>query len=234
MSKFLDSQVGGVGPGNFVDIIGFHCYVSTQVLGDYPVPEDVLQVISGLNGILPNFPQVQSDPLFCTEGGWGTVTTEGFTDPDLQAAFLARYYLLQNSTDVARVYWYAWDNPSNNGSLWAPSGPTPAATAYAEVYKWITGATLSGRCSPLNGTTVFTCGYTRGSYQALAVWDSNTAGNGAGGSACYTAGAPACSTFTIPSQYTMYRDLLGNETAVLGPTIALSAEPILLESSALP
>jgi hypothetical protein len=32
----------------------------------------------------------------------------------------------------------------------------------------------------------------------------------------------------------MYRDLLGNETAVLGPTIALSAEPILLESSALP
>lgn len=60
------------------------------------------------------------------------------------------------------------------------------------------------------------------------VWDnpSNTAGNDVGGSSCYTAGAPACSTFTIPSQYAIYRDLSGNETAVPGPTIALSAEPI--------
>jgi hypothetical protein len=47
-----------------------------------------------------------------------------------------------------------------------------------------------------------------------------------GGSSCYTAGAPACSTFTIPPQSAIYRDLSGNETAVPGPTIALFAEPI--------
>ncbi len=234
MSDFLGTQVAGVGPASFVDIIGFHCYVSTQTSGDYPVPEDVLTVISDLNSVLPNF-AVQSDPLFCTEGGWGQAPVEGFTDPDLQAGFLARYYLLQDSINVARVYWYAWDSPSpGEGALWSPGDPTKAATAYAEVYKWIAGNTPTG-CSLMNGTTQYACGYSNGSYQALAVWDSNVSGNGtAAGSSCYAAGAPVCSTFTIPARYTMYRDLSGNENPVPGSTIPLSAKPILLETGPLP
>jgi hypothetical protein len=164
--------------------------------------------------------------LFCTEGGWGDAAEEGFTDPDLQAAFLARYYLLQTSTTVARVYFYAWDTTPTDVALWSPTDTTPAAIAYGEMYKWINGATPGGPCSA-NGT-VYTCAYTRSNYQALAVWDSNP------NSSCYTNGTPTCSTFTIPSQYTLYRDLSGNETNVPGSTIPLSAKPILLETAALP
>lgn len=230
MSTFLGSKVGGVGPGTFSDVIGFHCYVSTKVAGDYPVPEDVLIVISDLNAILPEFSEVHGKPLFCTEGGWGRAKIEGFTDPDLQAAFLARYYLLQNSTNVTRVYWYQWDSPSA-GSLWSPSGgPTKAATAYADVYNWITGATLANACSK-NGT-VWTCAYTRpNGYQALAVWDANTAVT------CYTALAPDCSTFTIPSgtTYIEYRDLFGAVTALNGSsTVPIGSKPILLETAPVP
>jgi polysaccharide biosynthesis protein PslG len=232
-NNFLNAQAGGMGPASFIDIVGFHCYVSTKTVGDYPVPEDVLTVISDLDGILPAF-GLQNEPVFCTEGGWGEANLEGFTDPDLQAGFLARYYLLQNPQGVSRIYWYAWDSTSTYfDALWsAETGvangvPSKAATAYAEVYKWITGATPSGPCSA-NGT-VWTCAYTRsGGYQALAVWDGNT------GSGCYTAGAPTCSTFTIQSKYTVYRDLSGNEPAVPGSTISLTAKPILLETSALP
>lgn len=227
MNTFLNqTQAGNMGPGNFVDVIGFHCYVSTQTLGPpYPVPENVSTVDNAVAAV----PGVQGKPLFCTEGGWGNASEEGFTDVDLQAAFLARYYLLQTSTPVQRVYWYAWDTTSTEIGLWSPSAPTPAAIAYGEVYKWISGATLSSPCAPVSGSTVYTCAYTRGNgYTALAVWDSNTAAS------CYAAGAPTCSTFTIPSQYKLYRDLSGNETDVPGPTIPLSAEPVLLETSALP
>jgi hypothetical protein len=223
MSKFLDAQAGGMGPGSFVDIIAFHCYVSTKTVGDYPIPENVTTVINDLAGVSG----VQGKPWFCTEGGWGNETEEGFTDPNLQAAFLARYYLLQNSTSVARVYWYAWDTTSNDLALWSPTDTTLAATAYGEVYKWINGATLSSPCSA-NGT-VYSCTYTRpNGYTALAVWDSNT------DASCYTNGTPTCSTFTIPSQYKLYRDISGTETDVPGSTIPLSAKPILLETIALP
>jgi hypothetical protein len=224
MDIFLNqTQAGGIGPGNFVDVIGFHCYVSTQTVGDYPIPENVTTVnnaVAAVNG-------VQGKPLFCTEGGWGDVPEEGFSDVDLQAAFLARYYLLQNSTSVSRVYWYAWDTTSTDIALWSAADTTPAAIAYGEVYKWLNGATQSGACSA-NGT-VYTCAYTRpGGYSALAVWDSDP------DSSCYTAGTPTCSTFTIPSQYKLYRDVAGTETDVPGASISISAKPILLETIALP
>ena len=222
LNIFLTSQAGNVGPGDFVDVIGFHCYVSTQTVGDFPLPENVTTV----NDSVAAVPGVQGKPLFCTEGGWGNAAIEGFTDPDLQAAFLARYYLLQTSTTVARVYFYAWDTTPTDIALWSPTDTTPAAIAYGEVYKWINGATPSSACSS-NGT-VYTCGYTRGSYQALAVWDSNS------NSTCYQAGTPTCSTFAIPSQYKLYRDLSGNEISVPGSAIPLSAKPILLETAALP
>ncbi len=224
MDLFLNqTQAGNMGPGSFVDVIGFHCYVSTQTLGDFPIPENVTTVNNNVAGVSG----VQGKPLFCTEGGWGNAIIEGFTDTDLQAAFLARYYLLQNSTNVARVYWYAWDTTPTDIALWSPTDTTPAAIAYGEVYKWINGATLSSPCSS-NGT-VYTCALTRpNGYTALAVWDSST------NSSCYTTGTPTCSTFTIPSQYKLYRDLSGNETGVPGSTIPLSAKPILLETGALP
>ena len=225
MATFLGSQAGGMGPGNFIDIIGFHCYVSTKTVGDYPIPENAVIVDNNVAAVSG----VQGKPLFCTEGGWGDVSEEGFTDTALQAAFLARYYLVQSSTSVQRVYWYAWDTTSNDIALWSPTDTTPAAIAYGEVYEWINGATLSSPCAPISGSTVYTCTYTRsGGYTALAVWDSNP------DSSCYTNGAPTCSTFTIPSQYKLYRDLSGNETSVPGATISLTAQPILLETSALP
>jgi hypothetical protein len=224
MNIFLNqSQAGGAGPRNFVDVIGFHCYVSTQTLGDYPIPENVIAVNNNVAAVSG----VQGKPLFCTEGGWGDVPVEGFTDPGLQAAFLARYYLLQNSTRVDRVYWYAWDTTATDVALWSTTDTTPAAIAYGEVYKWTSGATQTSPCSP-NGT-LYTCTFTRSNgYTALAVWDSNT------DPSCYTNGTPTCSSFAIPSQYKLYRDLSGNETGVPGSTIPISAKPILMETAALP
>jgi hypothetical protein len=239
-ANLLGATVSGTSAnvGSFSDIVGFHCYVSEptatpQVL---PWPENVLTVLSDLNTAVSGS-ALQNKPMFCTEGGWGQAPDENFTDPSLQAAFLARYYLLQYPLGVARVYWYAWDagasatgSAASTGALWSSSdGPSPAATAYAEVYNWITGATAGGAC--VASGTVYTCGLTRsGGYSALAVWDSNPA------SSCYTAGTPPCgTTYVVPVGYAYSRDLSGTETPVTaGTAIALTAQPILLETGPLP
>jgi hypothetical protein len=48
-------------------------------------------------------------PMYNTEGSWGN---ENVTDPHLQAAWLARWYLLQAgisaTTNLQTAHWYAW------------------------------------------------------------------------------------------------------------------------------
>ncbi len=241
-ANLLGASVSGTtaNVGNFSDDVGFHCYVSEPSGAGYPVPENVLTVLTDLNQAVTGS-ALQDKPLFCTEGGWGEAPTENFTDPSLQAAFLARYYLLQYPLGVSRVYWYAWDagasssgSAASTGALWtSSSGPSPAATAYAEVYNWIAGSGTPATPTPCAGSLngIYTCALTRtGGYSALAVWDSNQAGS------CYAAGTPPCgTTFTVPAGYAYSRDLAGNETPVTaGSSIALTAQPILLETAPLP
>jgi hypothetical protein len=166
-------------------------------------------------------------PVFDTEGSWGSNgSIPSISDPDQQAAFTARYLLVQQSAGIARLYWYGWDYiKSDNGDLWTPSGLTLAGVAYQQTEIWMSGATLSTPCAA-NGS-VWTCSYTRtGGYQALVVWDaSQTCNNGS----CTT------SSFSLPSspQFVQYQDLAGTTHAVSG-TVAIGAKPILLETGNIP
>jgi polysaccharide biosynthesis protein PslG len=220
-----DSAMGG----QFADVIGFHGYVGAQAgSGVCPIPENVNSVVDALASEVSNAGE-SGKPWFNTEDGWSQADKEGFTDPDRQTAFLGRYLILQRSLGVQRQYWYRWDSTNQyQGALWtAPSGPvSEAGSAYGEVYDWIVGATLSSACTP-NGS-VWSCGFSRsGGYQALAVWDSSQD--------CLN-GNCTTSTFTIPSNtnYTLQRDLAGNETSLSGGTVAIGAKPILLETQPLP
>jgi len=232
LSIYFGSQASGsnANGGQFADIIGFHGYVGTKKgSGVCPIPENVNSVVDDLAGAVLSAGE-SGKPWFNTEDGWSEAETEGFTDPDRQAAFLARYLTLQRSLGVERTYWYRWDSTNSyGGALWtAPNGPiTEAGTAFGEMSNWLVGTTVSSACTP-NGT-VWTCGFTRpGGYQALAVWDAS--------GDCQSGTCPAASTFTIPNkvQYTKQRDILGNETSLSGTTIGIGAKPILLETEALP
>ena len=86
------------------------------------------------------------------------------------------------------------------------------------------GATLSTPCT-VKGT-VWTCGLTRGSYSALAVWDASQD--------CVNGSCPT--TVFNPTDgvgYTLYRDLTGKETS-LSSAFPIGAKPILLETATLP
>lgn len=209
---------GGSDTGaSLADIAAFHGY-----LGRNP-PEHILKLFDTLSGLLP-----ANLPIFDTEGSWGANNgVPSISDPDQQAAFTARYLLLQQSAGIQRLYWYGWDFiNSDDGDLWTPSGLTTAGIAYQQTELWVSGATLSTPCSTAG--IVWTCSYTRsGGYQALVVWDaSQTCGNGF----CST------SNFDLPSspKFTQYQDLAGNTHQVSGTTVPIGAKAILLETGAIP
>jgi hypothetical protein len=243
LTLYFSTPVNTYPGGAFSDEIGFHGYVGTATSSTAsstpvacPVPENVNTVIADMNQALQNYPasaMSNGTPkgLFNTEGGWSEATAEGFTDPDRQAAFLPRYLLLQESNDISRVYWFAWDS-KNASSLYndTTGESTPAATAYQQVYAWSEGATVSKACTTSGNTpgTVWTCGYTRsGGYSAIAVWDA--------GQDCTTTSCPTPTTFSVPSGYIEYQDVAGNVTQLNGATtVQIGATPILLETQALP
>ncbi|HVO81103.1 MAG TPA: Ig-like domain-containing protein [Terriglobales bacterium] len=205
------------GGGAYADIIAFHGYSWSTKPGVWPVPEDIVALVENLKAQLLIYGQ-NKKPLWCTEGSWADTTQNGFTDPDLHAAYLTRHYLLQQSENVARYYWYAWDN-GEWGGLWDDTtGINAAGTAYQQVENWMVGATPSGVC--LANGTIWTCNFTRsGGYQAKAIWDtSKTCSHGV----CTT------TNVTADSRYVKYLDIAGGSHTIKNGTVPVGAKPILL------
>jgi hypothetical protein len=227
LSDYFGTVVGGNSGGTFADVIGFHGYVSTGSSSDpCPNPEEVTTVVTDLNSVLPA--SELDKPWFDTEDSWGKASAEGFEDPDRQAAFLARDFLLQRSLGVDRVYWYRWDSTQTYlGALWSSGVITEAGDAWGEVSKWINGATLITACTAKG--SVWSCGFTRTNpvgYVALAVWDA--------GQDCQN-GTCGTSNYTVPVGYDRYLDLTGTSTTTSADsTIQIGAKPILLENGLLP
>jgi hypothetical protein len=226
LSTYFGTPVNGFSGGQFADIIGFHGYVSSGSSGFCPIPENVITVIDDMNSAITTAGET-GKPWFDTEDGWSKANDENFLDQDREAAFMARYSLLQRSMGVERGYWYRWDSTQTyGGALWTQSGgPIEAVTAWDEVSKWMVGATFSTACTV--NANVWQCGLTRsGGYQALAVWNS--------AQDCLNGSCPTL-PFTVPAGgYTLYRDLTGTETSITGTTVPIGAKPILLETSTLP
>jgi Beta-galactosidase len=192
------------------------------------VAENLVPLIAAANSDLTAAGWTQ--PLWSTEGSWGISTSEE-PDPNLEAAFLARYYILGVSNNLARMYWYAYDN-STIGTLWNANGVngcndggtgfgcvSDAGVAYNTLYGWLVGGALVHPCAVTG--TVWTCTLTTNSGSIELVWDSSqTCSNGT----CTT------SNFTYPSEYTNYMSLNGVSTTIGSgvTTVPIGAEPICL------
>lgn len=163
------------GGGTYADIIAFHGYVHSGKFGVYPSAADLIPRLENFKSILAKYGQ-NSKTLWDTEASWGNATAMGFDDEDLQAAFLAQFYLLHWSLGVPRLYWFAWNN-GTVGTLWMPDpgrrfNPgrlTKAAVAYGELYKWLNGSVMSHPCS--QSGDLWSCSITQpGGHEAQIVW----------------------------------------------------------------
>ncbi len=196
--KWLDSYLADGGT-RYTDIVSFHGYL----LGP---AENHLQVIQEYRTITSKY-GLQTKPLWNTESDWGDV--QGVEN---QAAYLAKYYLLQWHEGLERFYWYAYDN-DRYGTLYSNGTLTKAGIAYQQVFNWMVGATQDQSCAK-DADSTWVCGFTRsGGYQALAVWNSTKS-----------------ATYTPAPQYKQYRDLAGALHSISGP-ITIGNAPVLLETN---
>lgn len=232
--SFKSPQSTGPGP-KAADFVAWHPYVHLNVEGNVPQAEDIVVALANVRSAL-KAQGVSTMPLVASEGGWGNVAVNGYTDPDLHSAFLAKMYLLLAAGAAQSFYWYQWDN-ANRGTLWQPTANCngvmvgipdphggyrcPAALAYEQVRSWILNWTPLGPCA-VSGT-IYTCGFMGPTgIVAKAVWDR-----------AQTCSAGRCTSrdWSPPSAYLLWRDLNGNTGMLSGNTVAIGAKPIWLQGS---
>ncbi len=225
------STFGAISPGatGAIDIIATHNY--TYGSGCCAAAEALAAQWSALRRVLPA--TAAGLPVWSTEGSWGDTATKE-PDLDMQSAYVARAYLLGWSIGFQRMYWYAWGN--SWGRLWSQSGvngcsdqgsgagcTSPAAQAYAEVYSWMVGNTLTRPCSATG--SVYSCQFTRpNGTRTLAVWDTSMSCLG---------GFCARSSYNFPPGYSSYVDLANVRHNLRGRSVWIGAKPVLLLSSTL-
>ena len=208
------------GGGEYVDIIGYHFYVSPGP------PEDMTPLVMKVKETMGKH-KVADKPLWNTEAGWfienknTTVKAEGsgFRGKVLKeeeaTAYLARSYILNWAGGVTRFFWYAWDNRLMG--LTEADGKTlkVPATAYGAVYDWLAGARMTTCSSGRNGT--WTCELVRDEgYRGWILW------------------APEGKhPFIPPAEWGVkqVRDLKGGKSKLPGGgTVEIGPTPILLEN----
>jgi hypothetical protein len=221
-SASIAGCISGSAGSAAVDIISTHLYPSTYT------PEQIPSQVAKVRAYLG--PTDLAKPLWNGEGGWGQNTTStqvGNGDPDMEAAFLARFEVMAWASGITRSYWYEWDNASY-GTLWSATSKNgcsvsfgsgymcKAGTAYQQVHDWLLGSTL-GACSVTG--TIWTCSLTQSNgSQAEIIWDtSQTCSNG------------SCNTTqqSVPSIYLHYSDLSGASHSANG-MVPVGIKPILL------
>lgn len=211
--------------GNQFDMVGIHSYLQTQ--GVPPVPEDYLRFIKSFTkNVLHPYHQ-DKKPLWDTEASWGIATCCNFTDQDLQAGFVARYYLMHWFGGTDRYYWYAWnDTPAgtlwvaNNQKIWEKGTLLKPGKAYAQIYKWMVGNSVDQSCAPQG--TVWACNVTGpNNFLGQIVWDT---------SQTCSDGTCTYSNYTYNPQYVQYVNLLGGVFQLSGGTVQIGYEPIFLQN----
>jgi hypothetical protein len=173
-------------------------------------------------------------PLWDGEAGYSgngwTAASGGDADlspyPDQQAAFVARYMLIQWSLGIQSFAWYQWDNSNNLDGT-----DSDARTAYSEVSHWMLTRTMnSSGCAIVSGS-LWSCTLTKGTWTGKVFWDTSSTYN------CEGSDPTACTTYSYNvggTGWTLTRTALGVQTSISSPyTIQVSNMPVIIMTGSL-
>lgn len=156
-------------------------------------------------------------PLFDGEASYSpTGFLAPFTDHDMAASWVPRFFLYGRSLGVMGNQWYTWDDISGN---------TEVVTAWNTLYSaWVGASDARPVCT--NTGTVYTCSFTKGMASYEAIWDvAQSCSSGT----CTTANQ------SVGSQWKTYTDLTGTAAKcvsapcnVTSGTVPVGIKPLLL------
>jgi hypothetical protein len=191
------------GGGKFADILGFHGY------WDNPNPEAMVGIIERFKQLFAAY-GLAGKPVWDTEGGWPAT----LSDPDAQASYVARSYLLQWSFGVDRFYWYAYEGGGATwGKLWDRGrGVLAPGIAYRTVYRWLAGSVILHELERSGPVWRIELRLQDGR-KAIAVWTTGRR-----------------MAYASPSGYARLEDLYGSETPIRG-SVEIGPKPVLLISA---
>jgi len=208
------------GGGNYADTITVHGYIQVgSCPTSCPLAVNVATLIDNARTVMSATGQ-QNKPLQNTEGSWGV--SSNMTDPDLEAAFTAKYYMVQIAKSVNQFSWYGFDF-TNTGEFFDPNTQqlTSSGIAYQQIHAWASGAVPTAVCSA-DSNNFWTCKLKRQSGQAhtqsVVVWDEN----------CTDISCSA--QYTVPTQYTQCVKLDGTSCTIANHHAAVGLKPIFLEN----
>lgn len=220
------SCISGHGGASAIDRINFHAKPGANL--ETAIPSQVTAVNAQLAG-----PEL-SKPIDDTEAGFSAtgwlcpnsaIFSTCYTDPQMQAGYIARMYVYYYFSGVANDVWYNWSPPA--GFLGSPN----AAVAYTTVYNWMVGSTAPV-CTHV-GTppnAVYTCTMTSALSVATGMlWDTSKPCGG-------TPSTCSFSTQTVASHYQSYLDITGAKFTIPQPglgahQVSVSIVPILLQDT---
>lgn len=150
---------------NLVDLNGRHFY-------EIKYPEHIIGDVNAYKSLM--HATDLDKPFMSSEGGWGKDST--YADIDMQAAFVARCFIVGASLNLIEMYWYAYDSPTW-GTLYMNESVTKAGVAYGQVSNWLIGSTVP-TCQ--QSGSLWSCTFvTSSGVPVEALWDtSKTCSNG--------------------------------------------------------
>ena len=221
---FDDYIAAGGAP--YMDVIAFHGYASAVAgAGDlhdapdhpHPVPEEVLKAVNHFKEKVSHHPELAGKPLWNSECSWGRTDEANWKDWEQGVAYIFRFYLLQASAGVERVYWYMFDPNDIHACCGAMANTDrselPTAAAYREMHKWLLGRSVTA-CAAQGH--VWTCNVDGPGFKGKAVWDDEYEK-----SATYDA-----------TGFASYRDVLDASTPLSAKNhmVTIGNKPVLLEA----
>jgi hypothetical protein len=149
------------GGAQYVDIIGYHFYVSPAP------PEKIPALVAQVRAIMEQ--QSIRLPIWDTETGWAK--PKFFRDDYEASAWVARSQIMGWMAGLSRFYWYAWDNRD-----WCTLALTSDdqhsnvnATAYNSIEDWMMGKRVDS-CSR-NADRTWSCRLSDASGDAYIFWN---------------------------------------------------------------
>ncbi|MBV8468242.1 MAG: carbohydrate binding domain-containing protein [Burkholderiaceae bacterium] len=151
----------GIGGTSYADVLVFHFFANGA-------PELIYQYwVANVAAVVNN--SSYPIPVWNTEGGWLTGSVP--LGAGLQAAYLARAYILNWAAGNSRYYFYAWDEMHGLGVLTLQDyGVTPAGNAYYWIRKWLLGNIMSELSVDVSGNWIVTLSLPAGGTSHI-VWN---------------------------------------------------------------